>query len=147
MTSLRDRFKSCNTLVCLLQGMIGQTTTVELRNEDSVLGKIVKVDGIMNMDIENAVYKSVSGKESRFEQFYIQGKNIRFVHIPDGVNIRHTMTRQLKTISGVREGDKRPKIRGSDKDRKERRKKLMDKAVEKTRDLLQMEVSSSEDTG
>ena len=38
----------------------------------------------------------------RFEQFYINGVQIRFVHIPDSINIMKTIEAQLKTIDSVR---------------------------------------------
>ena len=83
MTSLRERHKACNTMLCLIQGLVGQETTIELRNEDSACGKITQVDGFMNVDMENVTYRTHSGDRNVFDSFYIQGKNIRFVKIPD----------------------------------------------------------------
>ncbi len=37
--TMRERQKTCNTLVSLLTGLEGHTVTVELRNETKVTGK------------------------------------------------------------------------------------------------------------
>ena len=36
--TIRERQKECNTLVCLLTGVMGHHVTVELRNETKVTG-------------------------------------------------------------------------------------------------------------
>ena len=36
--TIRERQKECNTLVCLLTGVVGRHVTVELRNETKVTG-------------------------------------------------------------------------------------------------------------
>ena len=43
--SKREKFESFNGLVCLAQGIEGSFTTVDLRNESYVTGKIEQVDG------------------------------------------------------------------------------------------------------
>lgn len=42
-----ERVRSCKTLTCFLQGLEGQWTTVELRNEITVTGTVVFVDNKM----------------------------------------------------------------------------------------------------
>ena len=39
-----EQVKCCQTLVCLLQSLIGSSTTIELRNEITVEGTITSVD-------------------------------------------------------------------------------------------------------
>ena len=96
MRTPRETQRSTNTLVCLLQGLAGHVVKIELRNEASILGKIVHVDGYMDVDMVNVSYTDVDNKTSHFEDFHIQGKNIRFVQVPDELNMLSVISRQLE---------------------------------------------------
>lgn len=103
--SLRERAKSTSSLLCLLQALIGEVTTVELHNETSVRGLIKVVDGFMNVEMSNVIFTNISGVSCQFEYFYVQGKRIRFVHIPDHVDIVKAIEKQLKIYSNYRRKD------------------------------------------
>ncbi|XP_078619197.1 U7 snRNA-associated Sm-like protein LSm10 [Branchiostoma floridae x Branchiostoma japonicum] len=98
MASLRERAISQNTLVCLLQAIQGHETTVELRDEASVFGLIVNVDAFMNTTMKYCTYTDHRGKTMQFDDFYVQGRNIRFVQIPDAVNMMEAIEYQLGSI-------------------------------------------------
>lgn len=83
--SAKDKATACNSLICLLQGLIGHRATVELRNESSVTGLILDVDAYMNVSMSDVSFSDRRGTQS-LSAFYIRGKNIRFVHIPDHVS-------------------------------------------------------------
>lgn len=91
MATDRERFKIVNTLVCLVKSCEGFSTTVDLRNETSVSGKIETVDGHMNISMSNVVCRNFKGKVEHFENFFIHGKTVRFVHIPDEIDMRKAM--------------------------------------------------------
>lgn len=93
--SLRAKAKITNSLICFLTGLRGQLTTVELRNENSVVGRIDSVDERMNMTMTEATFTTLSGVSCKFELFYIQGSNIRYVHIPKEIDIIKTTKQQL----------------------------------------------------
>lgn len=40
----------------------------------------------MNISFLNAVYCDSQGNEFAFENLFIQGRNIRYIHIPDNVS-------------------------------------------------------------
>lgn len=88
--SARDKAIACNSLICLLQGLIGHRATIELRNESSITGRILDVDIHMNVSLSDVTFTSEKGVQS-LSAFYIRGKNIRFVHIPDHVSISLTV--------------------------------------------------------
>lgn len=110
MTSSREKFLVKNTLVCLLKALEGRVTTVELRNENTITGQIDEVDGFMCISMSNVCFKTLSGRMANFESFYIQGKNIRYVQIPDEINMRKAMEyevnkeriRKLQIQRGIR---------------------------------------------
>ena len=83
--SAREKAIAANSLICLLQALIGEITTVELRNECYVHGQIIEVDIYMNVSMQNTSYTDHRGTR-KLEAFYIRGKNIRYVQIPDHVS-------------------------------------------------------------
>lgn len=52
-------------------------TTVELRNEGFVSGKIVEGDGFMNITMEDVTFTDPWGARLQFESFFIQNRLIR----------------------------------------------------------------------
>lgn len=103
MTTNREKNLLYNTLSCLLKGLYGMETTIDLRHEDSVRGTVVESDGSMNTTLENVTYTDLNGAVRHMELMFIQGKNIRFVHIPDEVNVTKTIDHQMAMISGKRD--------------------------------------------
>ena len=100
LLTLRAKAKVSNSLLCLLTGLRGRTVTIELRNENSVVGCVEAFDERMNATLTDAKFTTLSGASAKFEHFYIQGSNIRYVHIPPSVNIMSTMKKQLQMIHG-----------------------------------------------
>ena len=99
MDTLRERVSNVNSLVCLLKAMEGWTTTFELRNENSVTGSVVHVDFHMNTRLENCVFRKLDGTSERFDDMFVLGKNIRFVHIPDRMDIMRAVKSQVSKFN------------------------------------------------
>eukprot|EP00041_Stephanoeca_diplocostata_P010196 m.162365 g.162365 ORF g.162365 m.162365 type:complete len:158 (-) comp18066_c1_seq1:292-765(-) len=95
-TTAQDLYRGENTLTCLLQGMQGIETTVELRNESTVSGKIISVDSYMNTIIGDAVFQKHLGKPQLHESFFVVGKYIRYVHIPDDMHVEGVIHERIK---------------------------------------------------
>ncbi|XP_069695314.1 U7 snRNA-associated Sm-like protein LSm10 [Periplaneta americana] len=98
LVSRKEKHFMYNGLVCLVQGLEGKYTTVDLRNESSVTGKIEQVDGFMNIVMTEAVFIDAREREYPFDSFFIHARNIRYVHIPDKIQIVPTIKSQLKKI-------------------------------------------------
>ncbi|XP_060067477.1 U7 snRNA-associated Sm-like protein LSm10 [Ylistrum balloti] len=88
MATDRERYKIRNSLICLLKAVEGKVTTVELRNESTVSGFVEHVDAYMNVTMTNVSFRNYKGKVSSFDQFFVQGVNVRFVQIPDEVDMK-----------------------------------------------------------
>lgn len=56
----------------------------------------------MNIHMSNVTFNGPFGEHQNFSFFFIQGKQIRFVHIPDELNIIEAIKSQLNVIRGVR---------------------------------------------
>ncbi|ESO94838.1 hypothetical protein LOTGIDRAFT_79495, partial [Lottia gigantea] len=93
--SNREKFAFKNTLICLLKALEGQVAIVELRNETSVKGRITNVDGWMNMTMTGGTFKNKTRKIIKFTDFFVQGFMIRFVQIPDHIDIRKAIESEV----------------------------------------------------
>ncbi|XP_028675432.1 U7 snRNA-associated Sm-like protein LSm10 [Erpetoichthys calabaricus] len=100
--SVRERTIAENSLIILLQGIHGLVTTIDLKNESVVKGRIINVDAFMNIRLTEVVYTDPRGKETKLDDFFVTGRNVRYVHIPDEVNIMKTIETQLQKIHRVR---------------------------------------------
>ncbi|KAM3933464.1 U7 snRNA-associated Sm-like protein LSm10 isoform 2-T3 [Leptodactylus fuscus] len=100
--SVKERTISENSLVILLQGLHGLVTTVDLRNESSARGTVLNVDAFMNIRLKKVTYTDRHGQEAKLDDLFVTGRNVRYVHIPEEVNIIQTIEEQLKKIQSVR---------------------------------------------
>lgn len=100
--SIRERTIAENSLVVLLQGLHGQVTTVDLRDESAARGRVINVDAFMNIRLEKVLYRDRRGRMSSMDDLFVTGRNVRYVHIPDHMNIRETIESQLAKIHRVR---------------------------------------------
>lgn len=97
METKREKYYMMSSMLCLLKTVEGKRTTVELRDEKEVTGLIKHVDGYMNINMEDVVFKSYTG-EKKFDRFFVNGKTIRYVHIPDEINMKRAMEQKLKQM-------------------------------------------------
>uniref|UniRef100_H2TPI4 LSM10, U7 small nuclear RNA associated n=1 Tax=Takifugu rubripes TaxID=31033 RepID=H2TPI4_TAKRU len=100
--SIRERTVTENSLVVLLQGLQGEVTTVDLRNECTARGRIINVDAFMNIRLEAVLYRDRRGQIANLQDLFVTGRNVRYVHIPDHVDIMRTIQTQLARIRRVR---------------------------------------------
>uniref|UniRef100_A0A3Q3AHW4 LSM10, U7 small nuclear RNA associated n=1 Tax=Kryptolebias marmoratus TaxID=37003 RepID=A0A3Q3AHW4_KRYMA len=102
VNSIRERTIAENSMVVLLQGLQGEVTTVDLRNECTARGRVLNVDAFMNVRLEDVLYRDRQGRRTQLQDLFITGRNVRYVHIPDHVDIMETVQNQLAKIHRVR---------------------------------------------
>lgn len=102
VNSIRERTITENSMVILLQGLQGEVTTVDLRNESTARGRVVNVDAFMNVRLEDVLYRDRLGQLTQLQDLFITGRNIRYVHIPNHMDIMKTIESQLAKIHRVR---------------------------------------------
>ncbi|KAB0804995.1 hypothetical protein PPYR_01965 [Photinus pyralis] len=78
----KEHFQFYNSLTGLIKGLENEYTIIDLQNEECVSGKIKYVDGYMNIDLEDVIFYNSRGVGHKFEQFFVRGRLIRYVHIP-----------------------------------------------------------------
>lgn len=114
MATPKERAVTSKSLILLLQALEGRTTTVELRNEIVVHGTVEKVDSCMNVDMANVTLTVPTSGDAaspvgRFEQFHIQGRQVRYVHVPDDVDMMAALKQKLEELQGSRgQSDSKP---------------------------------------
>lgn len=118
-----ERESSSKTLTSLLQSLEGERTVVELRNDSVIVGVINNVDSNMNIELVDVSFnRNRFGIERSYEKFFVAAKHIRYVHIPDHINIAETLEKRLNTLTG------RPKTKF---DQKQTKKEKMQAAFER----------------
>ncbi|XP_030074525.1 U7 snRNA-associated Sm-like protein LSm10 [Microcaecilia unicolor] len=100
--SIKERTIAENSLIILLQGIHGYVTSIDLRDESTAKGRILNVDAFMNIRLAEVTYTDRKGRVSQLDDLFVTGRNVRYVHIPDEVDIVSTIEHQLQKIHRVR---------------------------------------------
>ncbi|CAM9337596.1 unnamed protein product [Ascophyllum nodosum] len=74
------------TLAILIQSMRGNRVVVEMKNDVEISGILEETDGNMNLSMVDVRYTSAQGSVKKMDVALVQGKMIRYVHIPDKVD-------------------------------------------------------------
>lgn len=95
MSVLQEKAAMGCTLAGLINGITNKRTTVELRNESFVTGKVLSSDGFMNISMSDAVFTDARGNKQKFPHFFVQSRLIRYVQIPPDVDMMKTLSEQV----------------------------------------------------
>ncbi|XP_076394218.1 U7 snRNA-associated Sm-like protein LSm10 [Megachile rotundata] len=82
----KERHNLFNSLSILLKAVENERTIVDLRNEASVCGIVEHADAYMNIVMRDCVFTDPRGDSYNYDMFFVQARNIRFVHIPPKFN-------------------------------------------------------------
>jgi small nuclear ribonucleoprotein (snRNP)-like protein len=86
------------TLVSALEALLGATVTVELRNEMLIEGLIETVDPKLRyIVLVSALVRRPGRSESNetLEFIFLSGRNIRFIHLPENLDIDYAIKAQV----------------------------------------------------
>ena len=115
MQTARDKALLCNTLVGILKACEGHRVQIDLRNEWHVVGKVESVSVEMNVVMSNArltlpsflcskatpAAATTSQSSRNYDEITVRGCNIRFVHVPDDVDMLTALQQQVQSIKRV----------------------------------------------
>ncbi|KAL7307340.1 hypothetical protein TKK_0000529 [Trichogramma kaykai] len=87
-----------NTLSILLRAVEGERTTVDLRNESAINGIVEQADGFMNIVMKDCIFTDPRGDSFKYEIFFVQARNIRYVQIPPHIRIIPAIKKQLDNL-------------------------------------------------
>ncbi|KAK7604027.1 hypothetical protein V9T40_004300 [Parthenolecanium corni] len=91
----KERISALNGLGCLVKALVGRELTIDLRNETTLTGTVSEVDGYMNISLENALLEDIDQVRFKYENLYIKGRHIRYIHIPKELTVRETIIAYL----------------------------------------------------
>jgi small nuclear ribonucleoprotein (snRNP)-like protein len=74
--------KPPRSLLIVVEVLVGQTVEVELRDDTVVSGVLGDVDRALNLQLSNVVARQPDRPEARLEAMFINGRYVRYVHIP-----------------------------------------------------------------
>ncbi|XP_076303809.1 5' nucleotidase A isoform X2 [Lasioglossum baleicum] len=100
--SQKEKFNLFNTLSILLRAVKNEKTTVDLRNEASVYGTVEHTDAFMNIVMKDCVFTDPRGDSYNYDMFFVQARNIRYVHIPPKIRIVPAIKEQIQRLTGDR---------------------------------------------
>jgi small nuclear ribonucleoprotein (snRNP)-like protein len=89
--SRKEKFHILNELTGLVHCLINRNVLIDLRHDVSVAGKIVSVDGFMNISMQNVVYIDEAGLQYPMEEFTVFPRYLRYIHLPKELDIRNTL--------------------------------------------------------
>ncbi|XP_035902248.1 U7 snRNA-associated Sm-like protein LSm10 [Anopheles stephensi] len=96
----KEKYNTVNYVTGFAQCLIRKNALIDLQNETSVAGKIVAVDGFMNVTMENVVYIDQLGKQYLLDNFMIYSKYIRYIHIPKEMDIKASFSEYINSMTG-----------------------------------------------
>lgn len=87
--------KAWKTLGVLLLALEGYEVVLELKTDVTVLGVVDEADAGMSCTLTSAQLTHPDGRVETMDQIYVSGRSVRYVHIPDSVNIVHVLARYV----------------------------------------------------
>jgi small nuclear ribonucleoprotein D1 len=78
-------------LVRFLMKLSSETVTIELKNGSVATGTVVGVDISMNTHLKNVKFVTARANPQHLESLSIRGNNIRFVILPDNLNLEQLL--------------------------------------------------------
>lgn len=82
----------------MLTSVKGEQILIELKNGESVYGKLTNIDNWMNLTLSNVVHNYNDGdKFTKLEEIYIRGNHIKFLRLPNLVCISRTRNTKIDT--------------------------------------------------
>ncbi|KYQ94048.1 hypothetical protein DLAC_11582 [Tieghemostelium lacteum] len=87
------------SLLCVFTALKGSQITIELRSNCKIYGTIENVDKYMNIELSNVNLKNKFFKNEKFEILLVQSRNIRYIHIPDKIDLNNLLYVYSRTLS------------------------------------------------
>mmetsp|Transcript_13156 Transcript_13156/g.24743 ORF Transcript_13156/g.24743 Transcript_13156/m.24743 type:complete len:130 (-) Transcript_13156:1-390(-) len=102
---------SDKTLTVVLQSLIGVRVVIELKNDTEVTGTLEDCDDDMNMNLMDTRCITCEGKVLEQSIMFVQGRSIRYVHIPDRIRITTHLRNHMNRLELVKNKNKVPEVR------------------------------------
>ncbi|KAM9970911.1 hypothetical protein ACTFIR_002775 [Dictyostelium discoideum] len=94
--------KEFQSLLCVFTALRGTQITIQLRSNCEIYGTITNVDAYLNIELSDAKLTNTRHKNKRDEhvqEILIQSRNIRFIQIPDKIDLNSLLYLYSKQLS------------------------------------------------
>ena len=103
------------TLGVLCQAMVGLTVVIELKNDSEITGLVFESDQDMNMTLSSSSplgvrYVNPRGVVSTHDELFVAGRMIRYIHVPENVDIVDMLTTHLRVLDRAKNEYKRQNL-------------------------------------
>ncbi|XP_066142403.1 U7 snRNA-associated Sm-like protein LSm10 isoform X2 [Euwallacea fornicatus] len=95
----REKSLFHQSLSGLVKNLETRYTTIDLRNECCVTGQITKVDGFMNIEMEDVVFYDMRGNQKSLTNFFVNARNIRDIIMPKNTEAMSLLKAQLESMT------------------------------------------------
>jgi small nuclear ribonucleoprotein (snRNP)-like protein len=101
MSNLNRKYKkeSCRTLIGFLRCLIGQTIQIDLYGGLMLVGNLIDLDINHNIQLSQVTMSRPIEKSLSFNRLYVRYTNVRYIRIPDEINIIETIRQDLKQMN------------------------------------------------
>lgn len=101
MSNLNRKYKkeSCRTLIGFLRCLIGQQVQLDLYDGIMLVGKLIDMDVNHNIHLSQVTMSRPTEQLLAFQRLYIRYTNVRYVRIPDDIDIKQTIEQDLKRMN------------------------------------------------
>ncbi|CAM9488530.1 unnamed protein product [Chrysoparadoxa australica] len=86
------------TLAIILQSLRGQSIVLELKNDVEIKGVVDFTDQDMNVSLTSARHVAPDGTVQHFSELFVRGVTVRYVHIPDHINVGKNMHSHMHAL-------------------------------------------------
>jgi small nuclear ribonucleoprotein (snRNP)-like protein len=107
-TGKKKKAKAPKTLKIVLETLIDRRVDIELRDDTVINGTLDSVDLDLNLELSNVRFRRVNAtEETKLEVLFLNGRYVRYVHIPEGVEVVKDVHKRVVAQGKARTGHRR----------------------------------------
>jgi small nuclear ribonucleoprotein (snRNP)-like protein len=101
MSNINRKYKkeSCRTLIGFLRCLVGQKIQLDLYGSIMLVGLLSDIDANHNIQLSQVTMSRPIEKSISFYRLYIRYRNVRYIRIPDEIDIMETIRQDLKQMN------------------------------------------------
>jgi small nuclear ribonucleoprotein (snRNP)-like protein len=101
MSNINRKYKkeSCRTLIGFLRCLVGQKIQIDIYGGIMIVGLLIDIDVNHNIQLSQVTMSRPIEKLISFHRLCIRYKNVRYIRIPDEINIVETIRQDLKQMN------------------------------------------------
>lgn len=101
MSNLNRQYKkeSCRTLLGFLRCLVGQKTQIDLYGGIMLVGTLMNIDVNHNIQLSQVTMSRPIQKPISFNRLYIRYTNVRYIRVPDEINVIETIRQDLRQMN------------------------------------------------